>query len=81
MTTKRQHRRARVTTYENCIVCGKRKETPKVMQKGMTRAEYEADAYCSRTCCESAHGIEDPRSPLYSGSGMLGRQGPKKKVA
>jgi hypothetical protein len=77
-----------VKRYLNCIVCGKPKEIPKrppsppMGKRGRPRKAsnyvapevYEQDPYCSRACCEADHGIEDPKSPLYSSAGQLGRQ-------
>lgn len=41
-----------------CANCGKRKKLPKKLQAGVPRAHYECDPFCSRVCCEKAHGIE-----------------------
>jgi hypothetical protein len=43
--------------YVNCQQCGARKKPPAKHQAGVSRAHYESDRYCSRLCCEKAHGI------------------------
>jgi hypothetical protein len=47
VTSQRQHRKAKARYYERCVVCGKPKKIPDQMQKGVTRADFECDPFCS----------------------------------
>jgi hypothetical protein len=53
VTSQRQHRKAKARYYERCVVCGKPKKIPEQMQKGVTRADFDRDEFCSTECCRA----------------------------
>lgn len=66
---------AKVTAPKLCAHCGRPRKPP-AQWRYATRAEWEADPFCSAQCCRDAHGVVDPESE--SGSFVGRGQGRRK---
>lgn len=45
-----------MTRLSPCVQCGKARKMPPKLK--VARVHYINDEFCSRKCCETAHGIE-----------------------